>query len=172
MQSNDAALDMISAAAERSGGKDASTAEEVRDVFEALWKEREAEMARWDIPPEHRPLHEQGDRLRNLGLAEYLLEWRADLSMVKDVILRDVAAELEPERLKSSRDPGRRKAALERFRDRLEGKPVDLEAVDESNTPLLVKMNEAASRGEEGLINVDIPLRRAGGPAGHDVEEV
>lgn len=79
-----------------------------------------------------------------LGVAEFFLELGADLKPAKKFVLAAIKRELSNARLESwgeeSGGGDEREMALLRFKDRLEGKPVDKKELALDNEGLLSKM--------------------------------
>jgi len=89
-------------------------------------------------------------RMYALGLADWLLDREISLEPVKGVLHSMADAELDPDALGCWRSAEARKDALIRFKNRLDGKNVDDEALAEDNEGLLTKMAKFAE-GRDGL---------------------
>ncbi len=77
-----------------------------------------------------------------LGLAEYFVDSGVDIKPVKTLVKKAIRYELTKGRLGCWRDSDARKAALERFRDRVDGKQVDMQAVEADNEGLMSKIGK------------------------------
>jgi hypothetical protein len=80
------------------------------------------------------------DAMAVLGIAEYLLDAGVDLKPAKKIIDKALEHELSDEGLESWGHAQDRKDALNRFKDRLNGKEIDDEKLAEDNEGLLAKM--------------------------------
>ena len=89
-------------------------------------------------------------RMHVLGLADWLLDREIALEPVKELLHSIADAELDPDALRCWRDAEARKDALTRFKNRLDGKDVDEEALAEDNEGLLCKMSRFAE-DKDGL---------------------
>jgi hypothetical protein len=75
-----------------------------------------------------------------LGLVEYLLEEGFDLKPVGALVRKALRNQLSKTELGCWQDSNARKAALMRFKDRLNGKKVPQELIDQDNEGLFSKM--------------------------------
>lgn len=75
-----------------------------------------------------------------LGLAEYLFDEGFDVTLVRGLIGKAIKSQLSKAELDRWVDRDKRKAALLRFRDRLAGKKVPKELIDQDNEGLLSRM--------------------------------
>lgn len=75
-----------------------------------------------------------------LGLAEYLLDEGFDLDPVRDIIGKAIKNQLSEKQLDRWVDRDLRKAALLRFKSRLDGKKVSQELLDQDNEGLISRM--------------------------------
>ena len=80
-----------------------------------------------------------------LAVGEFLLERGINLEHVRVSLDSALKRELSRRRLDCWRDPLERKAALLRFRDRLDGKPVDQSLIDVDNEGLMSKIGRFMS---------------------------
>lgn len=75
-----------------------------------------------------------------LGLAEYFLDGGVDISAVRDMVKTTIQQEIDI--AEDWKDSELRVKALETFRDRLDGKEVDMKEVEHQNRGLLERMLE------------------------------
>lgn len=81
-----------------------------------------------------------------LGLAEYFMDANIDVKPVTKLVRQHIKRELRKDNLSAWRSPERRKRALLLLRDRLDGKKVDMKAVDATNEGLLSKMTRVLGK--------------------------
>lgn len=131
MQANDTALDAIGCAGLSCGEprKQKKTLYDLRNgkktieslfVSENGWIKRDAQAV--------------------LGLAEYLLDEGFDLGTVRAMVMKAIKNQLSIGQLDRWVEIERRKASLLRFRDRMNGKKVPQELLDEDNEGLFSRM--------------------------------
>jgi hypothetical protein len=77
-----------------------------------------------------------------LGLAEYLLDAGVNLASIRKTLDVTLKKALSASELSTWGDPENRKAALLRFRDRLDGKKIDEKKLAEDNEGLFSKMSK------------------------------
>ena len=135
MQANDDALDAIGSAGLSSGDpkKQKRTLAALRQgkiTLKSLLNSHRSYPAGW-IKKEPMAL---------LGLSEYLLDEGFDLKPIMPLAKKLLRSELAKRRLECWADLEERKDALLRFRDRLNGKKVPQELLDQDNEGLFSKM--------------------------------
>lgn len=136
MQANDDALDAIGSAGLSSG--------EPKKQKRTLAALREGKITIKSLLSSHRNYPAgwiKKEPMALLGLAEYLLDEGFDLQPIKPVVRKALRAELAKRRLECWIDSDKRKAALLRFKDRLDGKEVPQDLLDQDNEGLLSKMS-------------------------------
>lgn len=136
MQANDTALDALGVAGLSDGEpkKQAKTLKDLRSgkkTVESLFKGD-----RW-IKKEPQAV---------LGLAEYLLDESFDISAVRGLVSKALKNQLSRAELDCWVDRDERKAALLRFKDRLNGKEVPKELLERDNEGLFSKMARTLGR--------------------------
>jgi hypothetical protein len=134
MQANDTALDAIGDSGLNDLGDDIKVTEKSKRKLERVKKNpklvRKLFQKKW--------IKETTEAV--LGLAEFLLDNDAGLTGVRRLVKGAIAKELDEKRLECWRDGGARKRALLRFRDRVDGKDVDMKAVEMDNEGLMSRM--------------------------------